>query len=105
MESRFIEVTNGPNNWGKFLLLRFTADDWAYVSKVPDYPDPLLRSIGWGPGAVWVLDLQTREGAAFSPHGVASIDLNTKHQVWVCPMFEPFLVWLYARSPASAPTG
>jgi len=28
--------------------------------------------------------------------GVASADLN-KHQIWVCPMFEPFLNWLYKQ--------
>ena len=33
METKFIEVTNGPRNWGKFLLLRFD-EEFAYPSEV-----------------------------------------------------------------------
>src|SRR6266702_1985984 len=42
--------------------------------------------------------LRTGEGAFFRVHrqGVASADLD-KHQIWVCPMFEPFLNWLYKQ--------
>jgi hypothetical protein len=47
---------------------------------------------------VWVLDLQTREGAAFKLGGSVQADL-TKHQIWVCPMYEPFLEWLYQQPP------
>ena len=43
-----------------------------------------------------MLDLQTCEGAAFSPGGLVSADLN-KHRVWVCPLYEPFLNWLYKQ--------
>jgi len=48
---------------------------------------------------VLVLDLQTGEGAILKPGGDPRADLK-KHRVWVCPMFEPFLEWLYARALA-----
>ena len=43
-----------------------------------------------------VVDLETGEGAMFSPGGLAAADLQ-KHRIWVCPMFEPFLAWLYKQ--------
>jgi hypothetical protein len=43
-----------------------------------------------------VLDLETGEGAYFLPGGNARADLR-EHRVLVCPMFEPFLEWLYAQ--------
>lgn len=51
-----------------------------------------------GPQHLIVFDLQTgEERAFFLPGGLASADLNGKHQIWVCPMFEPFLAWLYKQ--------
>jgi hypothetical protein len=95
LKVRFVEVTNGPRNWGKFLLCRFEPAELAHASAI--IPGrPLLHSIGWDPRQVWVMDLQTCEGAAFLPGGLASADLE-KHRVWVCPMFEPFLTWLYKQ--------
>jgi len=97
MLTKIIEATNGFN-WGKFLVGRFDEQEWSYRSQVSDSGMPLLREIGWGPGHLWVLDLQTGEGGYFrvSPYGHAHNDLN-KHKIWVCPMFEPFLVWLYQQ--------
>src|SRR5688500_5060264 len=99
METKFVEVTNGEQNWGKFLLLRFDTE-WEYLSALPCFDEGpelvtgrrprLLSSIGWSRDQVWVLDLQTCEGVAVSPGGSAAADLE-KHRVWVCPMFEPFL--------------
>jgi hypothetical protein len=43
-----------------------------------------------------VFDLQTCEGTAFRPGGRAKYDLD-KHKIWVCPLFEPFLEWLYKQ--------
>src|SRR5262245_60353133 len=106
MITRFVEVTNGPNNWGKFLIGKFEERERAYGSAV-DEGRPLLRAIGFGPDLdAWVLvhDLQTREGGIFYLRGHAAADLN-KTRVWVCPMFEPFLVWLYARYQAAASAG
>lgn len=98
MQTKLVEVTNGPRNWGKFLLGRFDTE-WDYISKV-DEGRPLLRAIGWR-GQIHpllILDLQTGEGALFSIFKTANAaaDLQ-KHRIWVCPMFEPFLVWLYSQ--------
>jgi hypothetical protein len=94
MITKILEATNGPANWGKFLIGRFDTE-WAHTSVVSP-GEKLLRGRGWSPTNVLVLDLQTGEGAIFAPHGVAQIDLNDKHQLWVCPLFEPVLTWLYA---------
>jgi hypothetical protein len=94
MITRIVEVTN-DFNWGKFMLCRFTPEEWAQKSVI-DTGRPLLRTLGWVPHNLWVLDLQTGEGALFYPGGVSSSDLR-KHRIWVCPMFEPFLEWLYAQ--------
>jgi hypothetical protein len=93
-----IEVTNGPMNWGKFLIGAFTAEDHQRTSAV----DPcrrLLGAIGHGENSYLVVDLQTCEGAIFRLGGMARADL-AKHRIWVCPLFEPFLEWLYAFTTA-----
>lgn len=99
MKIKMIEATNvtaGGMNWGKFMVGRFTEEEWAYRSAiVPERS--LLRTVGWTKKHILVWDLQTGEGAIFSPDGMARIDLNQKHQVWVCPMYEPFLTWLYQQ--------
>ena len=59
-------------------------------------PLSLLRMCGWSDQHLWVCDLQTGEGAFFRPGGLAGADL-AKRQIWVCPMFEPFLTWLYQQ--------
>jgi hypothetical protein len=103
METKIVEATNG-NNWGKFLVGRMT-DEWNRRSVISGSHMPLLREIGWGPGHVWVLDLQTGEGAYFRPGGVVAADLK-RHRIWVCPLFEPFLEWLYAQpdlTPSALP--
>lgn len=90
MIRKFIEVTNAGDsgiNWGKFLVVRFEADDIAYQ---------LIRGRGWGSDHLLVVDLQTSEGAIFRHGGSARADLN-KQGIWVCPMFEPFLEWLYRQ--------
>ena len=94
MKTKFIEATNGPRNWGKFMVARFDEDEWRLKSAVS--ATALLEGRGWGPNHLMVFDLQTGEGALFRPGGQAGYDLN-KHRVWVCPLFEPFLVWLYKQ--------
>jgi hypothetical protein len=93
VETKIIE-THGAGNWGKFLVGRFT-DERGYVSALADAhgAQPLAR---WDPSTLLVLDLATGEGALFWPGGYVPADLE-KHQVWVCPMFEGFLGWLYAQ--------
>lgn len=131
METHFIEAVSESHegdkrNYGKFLLGKFTEDEWSYVSAVrepslgieamlragrealegddPDLTDwliemgsaRLLASCGWFHEHLLVLDLATGEGAIFRHGGYAPADLN-KHKVWVCPLFEPFLSWLYQQ--------
>lgn len=111
MKTKIIEATNpGSNgsagfNWGKFLVLQLDEVEWSVKSVIPcGDPEiqavqdkyPLLRHIGMSRATVFVIDLQTREGAGFVPGGCAAIDLNQKC-VWVCPMYEPFLQWLYGQ--------
>lgn len=97
MRTQIVEATNGVN-WGKFMVARFDPQEWARRSVLPDFPSLLLREVGWSYDHVWVLDLQTGEGALFRPTGLARADLD-KHKIWVCPLFEPFLEWLYAQQP------
>lgn len=94
MICKIIEVTNGFN-WGKFMLCRFDAQEWQ-IKSVVDTEKNLLQTIGWAPHHIWILDLQTGEGALFRPGGVPQADLK-KHKIWVCPMYEPFMVWLYSQ--------
>jgi hypothetical protein len=97
METKFIDATNGKLNWGKFMLGRFTPEEWARRSTVDG--GPMLGGRGWDRRHLLVLDLQTGEGAVFSPGGSARADLN-KHKIWVCPLYEPFLTWLYKQDLA-----
>lgn len=133
MKTVFIEASDATSfNWGKFMVgvlepeefRRLSAMAKEYAEKVAKDPKadehdktlnalmatrPLLYQIGFDPGAVFVFDLQTCEGAFFSPHGgkkekgqgqmAATFDLE-KHDLWVCPMFEPFLGWLYQQNLA-----
>lgn len=96
MELKFVEAGNGFN-WGKFWLGRFTDREWNYQARYPGAnAQRLLTSQGWSPANhIWVGDLATGEAALFAPGGFASADLD-KHRIWVCPLFEPFLTWLYA---------
>lgn len=99
MKTKIIEGVQdlkSPGNWGKFLL-GVPDTEWRYESRIdPDPSWPLLRKVGWTAEHLWVLDLQTGEGAFFRPGGLARADLD-KHRIWVCPLFEPFLEWLYAQ--------
>jgi hypothetical protein len=96
MDLRFVEVTNGAFNWGKFAVGRHTKAEWFEPEQMDGAIGHLLTGRGWSYGHFWVLDLQTGEGAMFHPGGSAHADM-TRHQLWVCPMFEPFLEWLYAH--------
>ena len=94
MQQHFIEVTNGFN-WGKFLVCQMTDEDFAHNSAVDGRS--VLYGRGWRQEHLWVFDLQTGEGAAFRLSGSARHDLD-KHRIWVCPLFEPFLEWLYIQN-------
>lgn len=108
METVFIEAGQSKTggNWGKFMVGRFTPEEWFRESVVLGEVDfgtlgvrkrSLLRTCGWTMDHFLVVDLETGKGALFNPTaGVARIDLD-KRRVWVCPMFEPFLTWLYTQ--------
>lgn len=97
MQTKFIETTNtdaGGMNWGKFMVARFTESEWERRSEVGG--QIMLAERGWSKDNLLVLDLQTGEGAVFKPKGYAKGDLD-QHALWVCPLFEPFLGWLYEQ--------
>lgn len=101
MELKFVEAISDEGNWGKFAVGRHETSEWREREAIrpDDLPEGattpgLLRGRGWGPEHVWILDLQTGEGAMFRPGGHARADLS-KRQIWVCPLFEPFLVAFY----------
>lgn len=98
MRTHFIEASHGgTGNWGKFMVGEFEIEEWARRSELPEASTTrLLLGRGWRPQThLLVVDLQTGEGAMFARRGLAAADL-AKHAIWVCPMFEPFLEWLYA---------
>ena len=99
MKTRIVEARNGDvANWGKFMVGKFDIEEWSRRSTLPghDLPMPLLRQVGWGPEHIFVMDLQTGEGATFRQGGFAPADLRN-HQIWVCPLYEGFLTWLYQQ--------
>jgi hypothetical protein len=96
MHTKIIEASNGPKNYGKFMLARMDVE-WGAPSALPGYEGGgVVAARGWSRNHLWVLDLQTGEGALFLPGGHAKADLD-KHAIWVCPLFEPFLTWLYKQ--------
>jgi hypothetical protein len=97
VKTQFIEATNGrQGNWGKFMLAQFEPEEWARPSSVSEHFISVLRNVGHNSDDILVLDLQTCEGAIFTPRGYARADLN-KHQIWVCPLYEAFLTWVYQQ--------
>jgi hypothetical protein len=100
METKFIEATDATEfNHGKFMIGRWTPDEWGRQSAIGGYRS-LLYAVGWCPYHILVFDLQTGEGGIFRPGGSAPADLAA-HAIWVCPMYEPFLAWLYTQDLTS----
>lgn len=99
METFLFEATqhrDGPYmNWGKFLVARYD-QEWGWLSTIDEFGRSVVRACGWSNEHLWVMDIQTGEGAMFRPGGLARADLH-KHRIWVCPLFEPFLAWLYTQ--------
>jgi hypothetical protein len=91
----YLFETHGSINWGKFLVGEFD-EEWEWPSAAFPVERSVLYSCGIPHGMVWILDLQTCEGAYFRPGGSAHADLE-KHRIWVCPMFEPWLEWFYEQ--------
>jgi hypothetical protein len=95
MKTKFIEAHDADEfNWGKFAICRFDEEEWARRSAVLDVAQ--LRDRGWSPNDILFIDLQTGEGTILNPHGYAPADL-ANHAIWVCPMAQPFLEWLYRQ--------
>ena len=97
MVTKFIEACDGGDfNWGKFAVMQFTLEEWQYKSVVDNRS--LIGGRGWCQQHLFILDLQTGEGAIFRVHptGLAKSDLD-KHKIWVCPMYEHLLAWLYKQ--------
>lgn len=97
MKTKIIEATQGSEfNWGKFLVGEFDVE-WRRRSELPgnDLPIPLLAQRGWAAHHILALDLETGEGIILSKHEqMPSYQLEHKHEIWRCPMFDPFLEWL-----------
>jgi hypothetical protein len=99
VKTKIIEAVQSkaePGNWGKFLVGEPDIEFMRKSAVNTEFGGSLLTSCGWSWEHVWVLDLQTGEGAFFKPGGYAHADLQ-KHRVWVCSLFEPFLGWLWER--------
>ena len=102
MRRAFIEASNNQVNYGKFAIFAPDVADHTYTCALPGYDTRRLLSwaCGWTADDVLIVDLQTGEGARFDPiygrhRDSAAADLN-RHRIWVCPLFAPFLTWLYA---------
>lgn len=97
MKYKFVEATQSDHfNYGKFMVSSFDEDDFAYQSKIVENHS-LLIVCGWEINRfLMVTDLQTGEGAIFLVRKGASVKMDLEnHKIWVCPMYEPFLQWLY----------
>lgn len=101
MKTKIIEATQpnpdtNPQNWGRFMVCQFDIEDHMHHSEIAQMTTLAASGYGGLPdrSIVWVLDLVTREGGCFRIGGSPKADLD-KHKIWVCPLFEPFLGWLY----------
>ncbi len=94
MKTKIIEAFSDAGNWGKFLVGRL--EDEIGPPSAARHQARLLASRGWSAKDLIVFDLETGEGAVFSPGGLAAADLE-KHRIQVCPLFLPFLEWLYRQ--------
>jgi hypothetical protein len=100
LSAAFVEVSQDPGgqhgggNYGKFMVARFSDEAWSYAAAIGG--GTLLRQEAWCPHHVLVLDVATGEGGLFPLVGIAQDDLK-KRKIHVCPLFPPFLDWLYAE--------
>lgn len=74
MRAKIVEATC-EGLWLKVLVAQLDKTEWQRPSAVPDLPDEyrdrsLLQLLGKPqPDDIWILDLSTMEGAAFSSRG------------------------------------
>ncbi len=105
MDLKFVEAGHPVDehglggNWGKFGVGRWTRQELAEKTQYPGCEGQRIASLhGWGGDHVWLFDLQTGESARFYLNNPRPVDVRSQlrtHQIWVCPMFEPFMVWLW----------
>ncbi len=111
MDLKFVEAGHPPDehgiggNWGKFAVGRWTTDELREPTRFPGCEGQKIVNLsGWGRDHIWVFDLQTGEAARFHTNNPIPVDVPhqlRKHKIWVCPMFEPFLVWLWGHITAA----
>jgi hypothetical protein len=82
--------------------LRLPLEPVARISEIHIESCPgrrLLRMCGWSPICCGCWISRPAKGRASKLGGRGSVDLSEsgKQQIWVCPMFEPFLEWFYRR--------
>lgn len=98
MDTKFVEAGRpAPNhgNWGKFVVARYTTDELHAPTRFPGCEGQRVVSLrGNGAQHIWVLDLATGEGFRVPVSERHAFSALEQHQVWVCPLFEPFLEWL-----------
>jgi hypothetical protein len=107
MVTHFIEASDGMMH-GKFMLGRLDSAELGVRSALPgSEEDPLMRVGGrrrLNERSTLIVDLQTGNGAAFFIGGGLWIaDLNRTGPIHVCPMFPPFLKWLYEQKVPDFP--
>lgn len=94
MRTKLVEVqAAGSGNWGVFQLWQFEPREIGQISAI--HPTATV----WGalrpptPDELVIWDLRTREGAMFDLTAELVPQLY-RHQIHVCVLFEPFLVYL-----------
>ena len=91
MKTRIIEATSDQIFWSTFLVGVFDMER-RYKSCVDG--SMVLRS--YSPRDIFILDIQTREGAVFAPHGLADVDIE-RTAIYTGPLFKAFLHWIRAQ--------
>jgi hypothetical protein len=103
MNTRLVEVTDGAF-YGKFLVAQFDEAEWRHEAEVfkesihRPVPYALLDVCGWSRDHLLVLDLETGNGTIFRPGGHLAHDMEKRQMGYVCPLYRPFLGWLYEHA-------
>jgi hypothetical protein len=105
--TKIIEGSDG-GAYGKWLVGQLDEHERSRKTSLPGYEGNAsiwtfagARRFGADPGAVFVLDLQTGQGAVFNPTTSSSPDYDLDQaNIWVCPLFRDFFRWLYTQDLA-----
>lgn len=98
MKTKIIETSDTAKfNWGKFLIGRFD-HEWEREAGVSPEEGSLLRSQGWGPDHILVMDLSVGHAAMFLPSRSAKPEIDIRNTgIYFCPLFSGFLEWVYQQ--------